>query len=121
MKGNTIVPGWIIFTGATLVALLFVGGLVGLLLEGRTVPEQMWILLGVIMTAFFGGGPFYQALAHAQTTTTQSRDTVVDVLRTTSLSLETANHGIAALREAVSGLTATHGTGPTGTDRNSGQ
>lgn len=99
---TTGVPGWLVFVGSTGVAMVFAIGLVALLVLGKTVPDQLWILAGVIATAYFGSGPFSlmsqhqaDAAAHQATTTTQ----VIDL----------GNHAIAALRESASDSTAVRG------------
>lgn len=81
------VPGWLVFGGATLVAAILSGGLIWLLLVGRTVPTELWVLEGVIGTAYFGAGPFSAAMQHSSTTAAQLLDTVnhsVEVLRATT-------------------------------------
>lgn len=107
----TGVPGWLVFVGSTFVALVFAVGLVALLLLDRPIPDQLWILAGVIGTAYFGSGPFSlmsqhqaDAAAHQATTTTQ----VIDL----------GNHAIAALRESATGGAAVHG--PIGTTGSAG-
>lgn len=80
---NSQVPGWLAFAGSTLVAVIFAGGLVALLLGNHPVPDQLWVLDGVIATAYFGSGPFWGALNHAAATNTALLATVdrsVDVL-----------------------------------------
>lgn len=87
MTSNPSVPGWLVFVGSTVVALVFAGGLVGLLVAGRTVPEQLWVLAGVIATAYFGSGPF--SIAHQ------------GISATNRALIDTVNHAIASLRDAM--------------------
>lgn len=84
---GTGVPGWLVFIGSTTVALVFAVGMVLLLVLGRPVPEQLWVLAGVIATAYFGSGPF--SIAHQ------------GISATTRSLIETVNHGIATLHDAI--------------------
>lgn len=59
------VPGWLLFMGMTAVALTAVGGVVALLVMGRTVPGELWGFIGAIGVAYFGAGPFTQVLNRA--------------------------------------------------------
>lgn len=90
---TTGVPGWLIFAGSTLVALVFSTGTMALLILGRSVPETLWILDGVVGTAYFGAGPF--SVVHNATTST------------TRALIDTLNHQIATLRDAVTAMTHT--------------
>ena len=87
MTSTTGVPGWLVFALTSVVALVFAGGLVALLLADRPVPEQLWVLVGVIATAYFGSGPF--SIAHQ------------GVSATNRALIETVNHGIATLHAAI--------------------
>lgn len=111
MSGRNGVPGWLVFVGSTVVALVLVVGIVTLLVLGRPVPDQLWIIAASIGVAYFGAGPFslmsqHQANASAQASTT------------TAALVDTVNHAIATLREAVAGTTGaamaaqTHGAPP---------
>lgn len=91
------VPGWLIFTGTTLVAALFGAGTVALLLLGRAVPDQLWVIDTAIAVAYFGAGPFSLMAQHVSGTNAQLLDTV--------------NHSTDVLHTAIkatSGMTATN-------------
>lgn len=109
------VPGWLIFGGATIVAAILSGGLIALLLVGRTVPTELWVLEGVIGTAYFGAGPFSMAMQHSSTTSAQLLDTVnhsVEVLRATvSAALTTP---VAQTTPTAGGSESGGATGPPG-------
>lgn len=85
-----MVPGWLIFTGTTLVAALFGAGTVALLLLGRVVPDQLWVIDTAIAVAYFGAGPFSLMAQHQSQTNAQLLDTV--------------NHNTNVLHTAISGL-----------------
>ena len=102
MSTSTGVPGWLIFVGSTAVALVFTVGLVVLLILGRAVPEQLWVLSGVIATAYFGSGPFWTA--HQQVSATNR-----------SL-IDTLNHTIATLRDGMAVIGASSSTTGTATN-----
>lgn len=95
------VPGWLIFVGSTLVALVFAVGLVVLLVLGHPVPDQLWVLTGVIATAYFGSGPF--SVAH-QSVSATNRNLI-----------ETVNHAIATLHDAIAGISNQTGASITAT------
>lgn len=67
-SGASSVPGWLVFVGSTLVALVAVGGMVALLILRIPVPGELWGLVSVIGLAYFGAAPFHQSIAHAQAT-----------------------------------------------------
>jgi hypothetical protein len=85
------VPGWMIFLGSTLVALVVTGTVSILLILGRPVPQELWLTMAVIATAYFGGGPFLGVLTHNATTS--------------HALLDTLNHGLAVLNQAVQTMT----------------
>lgn len=100
MNRSVGVPGWLIFAGSTLVALVLMAGIILLLAEGKAIPDPLWIIAASIGVAYFGAGPFslmsqHQANASAAATST------------TAALVDTVNHAIATLREAVAGTTGT--------------
>lgn len=100
MPRSTTVPGWVVFAGATFVASIFAGGAMGLLLEGRTIPVELWVLLTAIGTAYFGSGPFSVALGHLAGAGQMSGQTNAQLV-------DTVNHAIATLRDAVTAASTT--------------
>lgn len=94
------VPGWIIFVGSTLVASIISVGAVGLLWMGRPVPTEYWVLLTAIGTAYFGSGPFSVALQHLAALGQQAGAT------NTAL-VDTVNHSVAVLNQAIAGTNRT--------------
>ena len=97
----TGVPGWLVFAGSTVVALIVMIGLVLLLVLKIAVPEPYWVLVGVVGTAYFGAGPF--SVAHS------------GVSATNRLLLDTVNHAIATLRDATTAASTTATTIATAT------
>lgn len=94
------VPGWAIFAGSTMVASIIAVGAVGLLWMGRTVPTEYWVLLTAIGTAYFGSGPFSVALQHLAAAGQQAG-------QTNAALVDTVNHSVAVLNQAVVGTTRT--------------
>lgn len=94
------VPGWVIFAGSTMVASIFAGGAMALLLMGRPIPTELWVLLTAIGTAYFGSGPFSVALQHLAAAGQQAGTTNAALV-------DTVNHSVAVLNQAVVGTTRT--------------
>jgi hypothetical protein len=90
----TGLPPWLVYAGSTAVALVMVIGLVTLLVIGRPVPDQLWILAGVIGTAYFGGGAG-AILAGHQATTAAASSAIA------GQAMDTANHAIATVRDSA--------------------
>lgn len=90
---TTGLPGWAVYAGSTAVALGLVIGLVVLLVVGRPVPDQLWVLVGVAATAYFGGGAGVLAFQHQATTAAASSGVA-------GQAMDTANHAIATVRDA---------------------
>jgi len=85
MTKQMTVPGWLVFAGTTLVASIFGVGTVSLLIIGRSIPEQLWMIDTAISVAYFGAGPFSLAAQHMAQTASALLDTVnhsTDVLHT---------------------------------------
>lgn len=118
MLSSSSVPGWLAFVGSTLVAVIFAAGLVALLLTNHPVPDQLWVLSGVIATAYFGSGPFWGALGHATQTSNSLLGTVarsIDGLHDVVVVLGQVSAAMAAM--SGTGTSPTTGSGTAGTDR----
>lgn len=100
--GAVGVPGWLVFVGSTAVALVFAVGLVVMLVMQIPVPQELWVLVGVIATAYFGSGPF--SVAHQGITTTNKA------------LIDTVNHSIATLHTAIGSINTSGSAMATGTD-----
>lgn len=100
---TTGVPGWLVFMGSTAVAMVFAIGLVTLLVLRIPVPDQLWILAGVIGTAYFGSGPFSLMSQHQAETASQQ-------LQNAGALVDTVNHAIATLRDTAIANSSSPGT-----------
>lgn len=84
MRQTTVaVPGWLLYGGATLVASIFAAGTMALILIGRMVPTELWVIDTAISVAYFGAGPFQlvssnhaAAMAHQLDTTNHAIETL---------------------------------------------
>ena len=99
-------PSTSVLICATIVASIVMGGTFALLLVGRPIPEWLPVFDAGVLTAYFGAGPFSVAVGHIRGLAEQAGAT------NTAL-IDTVNHGIATLRDAVGALTKPSATPPT--------
>jgi len=97
------VPGWLVFGGMTVVASIILGGLVALLLVGRTVPAELWTLGGAVGVAYFGSGPFSQVLNGHQVAEANHAAHATELV-------DTVNHALATVRDTAGAASTTSTT-----------